>query len=106
MATNRPPDPGDALLRAAAGATTDEVGFEKREAIKRHLDSKWTHAKQCPICGEDDWLIDNVANVPVRPTSFLETGERVYPLAPVVCRVCGYTFFVNEKWAGSSGGPR
>jgi predicted nucleic-acid-binding Zn-ribbon protein len=75
-----------------------DVGFEKREAVKRYLDDVWKHDKRCPICGNDDWLIDNVANIAVRPTTYLDLLERAYPLAPVLCRVCGYTFFINEKW--------
>jgi uncharacterized protein CbrC (UPF0167 family) len=103
---SKPPDPISPLVAAAAARqTTEDPGFQQREAVKRHLDAIWTHDKLCPICGTDDWIVDNIANLPVR--SFhddlldlgIGSGTPVYPLCPVVCRTCGYTFFVNEKWA-------
>ena len=96
---NTPPRPSPLANALAGGSpTTDDPNVGRRAAVKRHIDNVWKHDHRCPLCGNDDWIIDNVANLTVRSTSVFEP-ERAYPLAPIVCRVCGYTFFVNEKWA-------
>jgi predicted nucleic-acid-binding Zn-ribbon protein len=103
---SNPPDPISPIVAAAsARQTTEDPGYRQREAVKRHLDVVWTQNKPCPICGDDDWLVDNVANISVRPLGFLEAEAKVYPLAPILCQTCGYTFFVNEKWTRDEGKP-
>lgn len=80
---------------------TEDPRETRRKLVQEHLGRVWKRENQtCPICGADDWNINDAAAVPIRAlggTFFMETP--IYPLAPIVCVNCGYTFFVNEKWA-------
>lgn len=89
----------------------------ERQAALEWLAKVWEEDRQqCPICGDGNWSISDVANLPVRPRRIVDeanpaafitdiTAERVYPLVPISCVTCGYTFFINEKWIRSGGAP-
>jgi predicted nucleic-acid-binding Zn-ribbon protein len=84
--------------------------LERRRAANAYLERVWPAERQhCPICNTTEWGINNVAILPVRagtdPTSGVVDSNHVYPLVPVVCRTCGYTFFINEKWVLAGGTP-
>jgi hypothetical protein len=67
---------------------------------------------ECPICHTHDWGIADVGLLSVRVDPNEATfggGEiverRAYPLVPVTCETCGYTYFINEKWVRAGGTP-
>lgn len=64
---------------------------------------------ECPICHNREWGISDAALLSVRvdPTEATwGAGEqRAYPLVPVGCSTCGYTYFINEKWIRHNGPP-
>lgn len=62
--------------------------------LVQHLQSKWT--KPCPMCGVDDWAIDN-------KTFYLSEfhrhsvviGGAQLVVTPITCANCGNTIFLN-----------
>jgi len=61
------------------------------------LNEQWRGAKKCPICGSKSWTI---GEKPVEVREFhhggqLKEGGLVYPLAALICGVCGYTLLFN-----------
>src|SRR4051794_33856340 len=65
---------------------------------------------ECPVCHNRDWGVSDVAMVNVRPnlttaTWGVESSYRAYPLVPIGCATCGYTYFINEKWVRFGGPP-
>ena len=99
--SNEPKPPED-LLRALAAENTDPS--PEQEATLAFLESKWIGDRHCPICKVDDWQLQEVGNIPVRidpaaATWGIVEERRMYPLVPITCNNCGYTFFINEIWA-------
>lgn len=79
-----------------------------RDMVKRHLDAVWKGDNRCPICLTEEWTINSASALPVRPTpgSFFMESAPIYPLCPISCNNCGFTFFINEKWPrGDKGRP-
>jgi hypothetical protein len=74
-----------------------------------YLLSVWPEEKQvCPICSGTDWGVSDTAVIPRRGGAEITSGPdltRVYPVVPVNCQTCGYTFFLNEKWVRAGGTP-
>ena len=60
------------------------------------LNSTWIN-KQCPICNNTNWGVDNriVTPVNVGVNKELLIGGAISPLVPVTCENCGYTIFIN-----------
>lgn len=61
------------------------------------LESKWTKARICPICGNTLWQInDTIFELPEfhGGNVVLGTGS-VFPVIPISCSNCGYSFFIN-----------
>jgi len=104
-----PEDPRRALAEAAAGAdeTPDpDPLWDIRQRALDYLGSVWEGDSSCPICKSDKWFIANVAVLPIRSGDIgTPAGSDAYPLVPVVCKVCGYTFLFNEQWARAGGPP-
>ena len=77
-----------------------DVGWVKGKA-EQHLGRKWTNTHDCPICGTNGWN-------PCENAAFLEQEggfgvmfpARRYPVFPVICMQCGYTFLINGMVAG------
>jgi predicted nucleic-acid-binding Zn-ribbon protein len=98
---SKPGDPSADEPRPQPAETRRE-----RKAAQDHLARVWTEteSKSCPICGHTDWAINDVAELPVRNTRWFglagpdDEPGRAFPLVPVNCINCGYTFFINEKW--------
>lgn len=67
--------------------TTDYIG---------NLDKMWEN-KQCPICKKSNWLVqENVYELPEYHGGGVVIGSgRIFPVVPIMCRECGYTFFMN-----------
>jgi len=104
--STKPPSSHDALARALA-TQADPSQLARRKSLE-YLRSVWKEELQgCPICGTNDWGVNDVANLPVREEtmSFPLGTTRVYPLVPITCKKCGYTFFLNEKWVLAGGTP-
>ncbi len=92
----------------AARSAQSDLSLAARRRALAYIDSVWPEDKQvCPICGTNDWGINDVANLPVRPegVEVLLDTTKVYPLVPVTCKKCGYTFFINGKWVLAGGTP-
>jgi predicted nucleic-acid-binding Zn-ribbon protein len=86
--------------------TQEEARTRAHEYLKRWPKSE---EMQCPVCGEHDWAISDIAILPSRADlgelSFPGGGSKVYPIVPVHCTTCGYVYFINEKWVRYGGEP-
>ncbi len=71
------------------------------EKLLTKLDNLWKD-KQCPICRNSNWGIDNkiVTPVNVDENKNIELGGKFSPLIPITCDNCGYTIFINALKLG------
>jgi hypothetical protein len=102
-----PPKPSALAKAAAATDDTRDALWAVRQRALDYLNSVWKGSKVCPICQTDDsWVLTNIALLPVRSGEVGTPQEAsAYPLAPVSCTVCGYTFFLHEHWVREQGTP-
>ena len=112
MSTQPPRNKREALARAAGSRDPipdpdDEHRQKIRESALDYLAEKWTQSEDCPIDGSNDWYVDDVGMLAIRSggpgSSLLPRG---FPFVPIVCRTCGYTFFINELWVREGGTPQ
>lgn len=68
----------------------------------RKLNELWKN-KQCPICENVHWGIDNriVTPLNVDETKSINIGGKFNPLIQVTCDTCGYTIFINALKLGA-----
>lgn len=85
------PAPGSLAARKA-------VNLERKQLVLAWLNRRWKGARPCPVCQEINWQIDDVGQLPT--TSATTDGAQGYPLFPVTCQDCGYSFFINGIVAG------
>jgi predicted nucleic-acid-binding Zn-ribbon protein len=66
------------------------------------LNSHWTNPHFCPICSSNNWQIGNVFELRTFNTGALVIGgpQPIFPVFPVTCNVCGFTYFFNAVVAG------
>ena len=64
--------------------------------VEEWLNSQWLGPKQCPVCGNNDWLIFPRAYEmrEYQGGDFVMPGS-VVPLVAVMCNVCGHTLLFN-----------
>ena len=79
------------------------MDFDKAKA-KKWIDEYWTASRNCPICGEDNWLLlDKVWELgeyralPPAIAMWDDAARRPVslPVIALMCNVCGYTIFFN-----------
>jgi hypothetical protein len=77
----------------SAGALTEA----QRKEIAEKLDKIWTgSAKNCPICGSNQWLVGQHLVQPITlKDNALQLGGTGYPQIMLISRPCGYTLFFN-----------
>ena len=66
------------------------------------INEKWL-TKQCPMCGENNWTIDEdiVTAIRVDENRDIQLGGKFSPLVAVTCLNCGHVVFVNPLVIGS-----
>lgn len=66
------------------------------EKLLSKLKKLWIN-RQCPICNNTNWGIDNriVTPMNVGENHSIFIGGPISPLIPVTCDKCGYTVFIN-----------
>lgn len=85
---------------------TDEECEKRRkqqsDAALKWLQQKWTQPRKCPICGDIDWGVNQVFQLLEYKDDGIPIGFNigVFPVTPVVCNKCGYTFFMNALRSG------
>lgn len=71
--------------------------------VNEHLDAKWTEPRKCPICGHEDWRVND------RLLQLFEfdavdrlimAGGVVCPLVTITCSNCGYTILFSAVTVG------
>ena len=69
-----------------------------------NLDKIWEN-KQCPICRKSNWLVTgDVYELPEYHGGGVVIGSgKIFPVVPIVCRECGYTFFMNAFLSNAVG---
>jgi hypothetical protein len=67
------------------------------------LEERWTGSRECPICATDNWIIGQIADIPIRmqrvPGAVIRERE-TYPVLPVMCGNCGYLHLFNVMVSG------
>src|SRR5687768_12022679 len=87
-----------------ATSSTEESTYDERFAeTLAWIRERWhggdpKAAKICPICGHDQWVIGDVADMQLR-----FEPSAVYTFVPVGCTNCGNTIFINANIAGFAG---
>lgn len=80
----------------------DDVAIEGRRRSFNAITKKWTQTDICPVCGDTEWVIGDVSDLPIRlPGSDIGTVSRathVVPLVPVTCITCGFTRLFHELY--------
>lgn len=65
------------------------------------LKNIWVGDKKCTVCKNVSWDISpKFAELREYHQGEVVTGEKVYPLLIVTCKVCGYTHLINAIIAG------
>jgi len=59
------------------------------------LTKKWLDPKTCPICHQVNWTVGAVFEMRPYSGGGLIVGGPIFPVSPVTCLNCGYTFFMN-----------
>ena len=76
----------------------DELGRinnQRAEVALRWLKDMWKTPQICPICSVTNWTVGNVLELRPYNHGNLIIGGEVFPISPVTCLNCGYTFFLN-----------
>jgi hypothetical protein len=76
----------------------EDLNLARKERLLRWLSRHWSGSRPCPVCTAVDWQIDDVGHLPTK--SGPADRAQGYPLFPVTCQVCGYSFFINGIVAG------
>ncbi len=63
------------------------------------LNNLWHGNKQCPICKNNNWTVNDVA-LELTPYSAAPYPPVSYPLFSITCGVCGHTLLFNAILAG------
>lgn len=68
----------------------------QKQRIEKWVEEKWEGSKPCPVCNTNDWNVSgNPAYVSVgSPDGEMFLGDN-FPFFVILCKNCGYTFFVN-----------
>lgn len=79
---------------------TQEQRNKIAEWVNEHLQGT---KMPCPVCKQDEWLIPDalVAAPQISPGGKVNFGV-TYPNAPIICQVCGFTYFINSARIGIS----
>lgn len=74
---------------------------EFRKAAEEWLRREWTNNRTCPICGDSDWAVGDMARLLVEPLPGIDAQlDPRYPILPIGCRQCGYMVLINAMFAG------
>lgn len=75
---------------------------EKRE-ITQKIAKLWVgSAKNCPICGSNDWILaDHLVSAPIITAGAgITIGGPTYPSVQLISQPCGYTLHFNAVILG------
>ena len=69
----------------------------------QELETRWSKNRICPICGNNSWQInDTVFELPEFQGGDIVIGSgKLFPVVPIMCPNCGYTFFLNAIISGA-----
>lgn len=68
---------------------------EHSEKALEWVTKKWLDPKTCPVCHQINWTVGGVFEMRQYSGGGLIVGGPVFPVNPVTCLNCGYTFFLN-----------
>jgi hypothetical protein len=72
----------------------------KREKIFSWLDTHWKTDRKCPICQNSQWNVNLSSGVMQLVRSKIIQQDETFPFVIINCRVCGYSFLMNEVIMG------
>ena len=63
---------------------------------------KWPGGKICPVCAENKWIIgDKIVQLLAFSGHDILPAGPVFPVLPITCKVCGYTYLINAVITGA-----
>lgn len=76
---------------------------KERDQVLAWINDKWTHGKDCAVCGNRNWALGEYAVAPVPlAASVISTSAPTFPHAMVTCKTCAYSMFFNTVVMGIS----
>lgn len=72
-----------------------KLNSERADLALKWLKEKWKTPQTCPICTASNWTVGHVWEIRPYRGGNLHLGDGVFPLSPISCLNCGYTFFMN-----------
>lgn len=74
------------------------------EWLNEHWKKPWT----CPVCQNSAWGVNQTFDLREYEGGNITIGggAEVFPVTPVVCKTCGYTFFMNALMTGAAIPPK
>ena len=88
---------------------TQKLTQEERDRIVQWIKKAMGDTKlPCPVCKSDDWLVaEHLVSTPiVSPQGGVTIGGPTYPHSPIICQICGFTYFINSVRMGISTLPQ
>lgn len=81
--------------------TPEALEWEARERALKWLAEKSPNGTICAVCGENDWTVGNVAELPLtRWDDVAAPAAKVYPVFPVFCTNCAHMLLFSAIRAG------
>lgn len=82
---------------SSIGSDEDKQKENKEQTDKAlaWIASKWSEPRTCSVCRQTNWTIGGVLEMRPYMGGTLDLTANLFPVVPVVCTNCGYTFFFN-----------
>ena len=85
---------------------TRKLTQEERDQIAQWIRKAMGDAAKmpCPVCKNDKWTVaEHLVVMPViSPEGTGSLSGISYPHSPIICQICGFTYFINSVRAGVS----
>ncbi len=79
-----------------------KLSEDEKIKLRQKIDGLWRgSAKNCPICGSNQWLIgEHVVESPIITEGVRGFGAGAYPSVMLISQPCGYTLYFNAVILG------
>jgi len=74
---------------------------EDKEKVQKWLKEKWKASSNCPISGDNNWIIGDYTVTPMNyGARQAMIGGQIAPQVMLICSSCGYTLYFNAMLMG------
>lgn len=86
----------------------DERRQQQSDKTLEWLNEHWKIPRTCPVCRNSTWGVNQTFELREYEGGSIVVGggAEVFPVTPVVCKTCGYTFFMNALMTGAAIPPK